>query len=115
MRDQNENEKMMIKEDLEGSNQNKVGLIYQREEIEQYIEKTKMENLDLKFVSDMVSTNINQIEDQEKWEQVKQALITEKQRCLLLDLIRELHQYILGLSSNTTDNSVMQSDELEEL
>ena len=91
MRDQNENEKMMIKEDLEGSNQNKVGLIYQREEIEQYIEKTKMENLDLKFVSDMVSTNINQIEDQEKWEQVKQALITEKQRCLLLDLIRELH------------------------
>ena len=33
----------------------------------------------------------------------------------MLDLIRELHQYILGMSSNTTDNSVMQSDELEEL
>lgn len=39
----------------------------------------------------------------------------EKQRSLLLDLIRELHQYILGLSSNTTDNSMMQSEELEEL
>jgi len=33
----------------------------------------------------------------------------------LLDLIRELHQYNLGQSSNTTDNSVMQSDELEDL
>lgn len=42
-------------------------------------------------------------------------LIAEKKNVLLLDLIRELHQYILGMSSNTTDNSVMQSDELEEL
>jgi hypothetical protein len=41
--------------------------------------------------------------------------VEEKQKDLLLDLIRELQQYILGMSSGTTDNSVMQSDELEEL
>lgn len=49
------------------------------------------------------------------WDGSVQKLVAMKQNSLLLDLIRELHQYILGMSSNTTDNSVMQSDELEEL
>ena len=47
----NDNEKSMIEEDLSGSNQAKVDLIYQREEIEQYIEKTKIDNPDIRFVS----------------------------------------------------------------
>jgi hypothetical protein len=49
------------------------------------------------------------------WDSIKQSLITMKERNLLLNLVRELQQYILGMSSNTTDNSVMQSDDLEDL
>jgi hypothetical protein len=47
VRQQNEDEKTMIEEDLVASNRSKMELIYQREEIEQYIEKTKNENPDL--------------------------------------------------------------------
>ena len=51
MREQNENEKQMIEEDVSASNQTKYGLIYQREEIEQYIEKLKSENPDVSFLA----------------------------------------------------------------
>ena len=112
VREQNENEKEMIEEDVSASNQIKIGVIYQREEIEQYIEKSKSENLDINFLLNKLSgcDDFNA-----QWDNLMHLLVAEKQRCILLDLIRELHQYILGISSNTTDNSVMQSDELENL
>jgi hypothetical protein len=51
VREQNENEKQMIEEDVSASNQTKYGLIYQREEIEQYMEKLKSENPDVSFLA----------------------------------------------------------------
>ena len=53
VKQQNENEKTMIEEDLQCSGQTKMGLIYQREDIEQYIEKTKCDNEDLNFISNL--------------------------------------------------------------
>ena len=47
----------MIEEDLLASNLAKMELIYQREEIEQYIEKTKIENPDLKLISNLLTIN----------------------------------------------------------
>ena len=44
----------MIEEDLSVANQTKMALIYQREEIEQYLEKIKAENPDLQFVSSIM-------------------------------------------------------------
>ena len=51
MREQNENEKQMIEEDVSASNHTKYGLIYQREEIEQYMDKLKSENPDVSFLA----------------------------------------------------------------
>lgn len=41
----------MIEEDLTASNQQKLELIYQREDIEQFIEKTRNDNTDLRFLT----------------------------------------------------------------
>jgi hypothetical protein len=90
VRQQNEDEKTMIEEDLVASNRSKMELIYQREEIEQYIEKTKNENPDLQFITaSLIPMGDNP--SSPRWEQLMQALVFEKQRALLLDLIRELH------------------------
>ncbi|CDW75874.1 UNKNOWN [Stylonychia lemnae] len=108
VKSQNENERMMIQEDLTVSESNKMELVFQREELEGYMEKIKYENCDLRFIAEQ---NL----DLKDWDIIIERLIDDKQKTLLLDLIRELQQYILGMSSGTTDNSVMQSDELEEL
>ena len=105
----------MIEEDLEASNQNKLELIYQREELEQYSDKTKTDHDDLQLLYNLASGSLPDSDDEHSWDTLVRQLVQSKQRSLLLDLIRELHQYILGQSSNTTDNSVMQSDELEDL
>ena len=59
----------MIEEDLLASNLAKMELIYQREEIEQYIEKTKIENPDLKFISNLLTINEFK-EQQQQWESI---------------------------------------------
>ena len=59
----------MIEEDLLASNLAKMELIYQREEIEQYIEKTKIENPDLKFISNLLTINEFK-EHQQQWESI---------------------------------------------
>lgn len=43
----------------------------------------------------------------DNWDNIINELVEDKQKELLLDLIRELQQYILGMSSGTTDNSVI--------
>ena len=103
---------MMIEEDLAVSEGNKIEQIFQREELEHVIEKLKDKNEDLNFISTQFK-----IQDLEllSWEQIIDMVLDIRQKSLLLDLIRELQQYILGMSSGTTDNSVLQSDELEEL
>jgi hypothetical protein len=74
------NETEMIEEDLIGSNLVKLELIYQREEIEQYI--INCENLDLQFlISSLKNAN---------WESSLAKLGNEKQFAMLLDLIREI-------------------------
>ena len=105
----------MIEEDIQSSEQVKMELIYQREELEQYSESLKNESIDLQLISSISENNRINPDDEEAWGKLVIQLLEAKQRHLLLDLIRELHQYILGLSSNTTENSVMQSEELEDL
>ena len=111
VKNQNENEKMMIEEDLTVSEQTKMELVFQREELENFIEKIKEEIPDMRFIMNLPSYG-QHFDNQDG---IINELVEEKQKDLLLDLIRELQQYILGMSSGTTDNSVMQSDELEEL
>ena len=82
----------MIEEDLEASNQIKLELIYQREELEQYSDKTKSENNDLNIICfDSLNLPYGQGTTEEQWHNVFESLVSNKQRNLLLDLIRELH------------------------
>lgn len=100
----------MILEDLVQSESIKMDLVFQREELESLIETLNNNNEDVKFVCEQQLQHNNN-----DWDSIKQSLINKKERNLLLNLIIELQQYILGMSSNTTDNSVMQSDDLEDL
>lgn len=93
---QNDNEREMIEEDLEASNQNKLELIYQREELEQYSDKTKADKDDLLLIFNLSSGSLPENDDEHSWDNLMRQLVQSKQRSLLLDLIRELHQYILG-------------------
>eukprot|EP00347_Sterkiella_histriomuscorum_P009867 403339570 len=112
VKNQNENERMMIQEDLMVSESIKIDQVFQREELEGYLEKLKSNNEELNFITSQ-HRDINW--EQNGMQEIIDSLVLDKQKNLLLDLIRELQQYILGMSSGTTDNSVLQSDELEEL
>lgn len=55
----------MIEEDLFASNLAKMTLIYQREEIEEYIEKSKVDNPDIKFISNLLT-----IHGEQQWDSI---------------------------------------------
>ncbi len=57
----------MIKEDIQSSEQVKMELIYQREELEQYSESLKNESIDLQLISSISENNRINPDDEEAW------------------------------------------------
>lgn len=98
----------MLAEDLATSDSLQVDLVLQREDLESFHESLSLQFPDLQ-------TFRSRFNGQLDMSHLLEEIVYSKQRRLLTDLIRELQQYILSMSAGTTDTSVMQSDELEDI
>lgn len=123
----------MLQEDEVRSIELRAGFVFKREEFEEQNELRKsnkqnseqleqgssyhvqsdneiifgiIESQNIDFQSNLAKIDKNQIYSK---------LIKIKQKNILKNLIRELQQYMMGINSGTTDNSMVNSDQLDQL
>ena len=100
----------MLEEDLASSSQHEQSLVCQREDVETYCDQLKGK---LAYGCKWTPSLQRALEQQESEEALMQCIIDSHTRLLVMNLIRELQQYMLSNASGTTDQSNLQSSTLE--
>jgi hypothetical protein len=79
----------------------------QLEELEQHLNSIVKQ--------DVIIATIHQLFRSKSLEQMCEELVHRQQKSVVLNLIKELQQYLLGINSGTTDSSMQNSNQMEAL